>query len=354
MSMQHRPFAGLGLALALVFTPNRAAAVSPGATPAFQDCLAQVRQWGADLPQWVVYSAALGYAARKPAFDAGGYPRLGADGHQLAHQVLLTGRVFFPPDWRVADGSSLPLVVYAHGTELQKQACPSRFGGEEWPLGAAAAAAFGFAVAMPDLPGMGGDAGSFHPYCHAASLAYAIVDSIPAAVRLFTEDPYLVQHRLTWDGRLYLVGYSEGGYATLAAVKEVETHAAAYAAQAHFTLTGSACMAGPFDLSGAMRTTFIDPVQGYPRSYYLPYFVRGYHGVYGPRLEPGAVFAPSLLATRADGNLLAWTDGTQDGLAVDAEVGKRLGMPPNAIDQATSWRALSRARMARLRSGPQW
>jgi hypothetical protein len=123
------------------------------------------------------------------------------------------------------------------------------------------------------------------------------------------------------------MGYSEGGYTTLATVKEMETHAGDYAT----ALTGSACMAGPFDLSGAMRATFIDPAVLYPRSYYLPYFVLGYHGVYGPRLDPLAVFAPILLETGADGNILAWADGTQDGLEVDAEMGKRLGMAPDAI-----------------------
>ena len=96
--------------------------------------------------------------------------------------------------------------------------------------------------------------------------------------------------------------------------------------------TGSACMAGPFDLSGAMRATFIDPLTRYPRPCYLPYFVRGYHAVYGPRLDPLAVFAPILLEAGADGDVLTWTDGAQDGLVVDGELGRRLGMPPDAVN----------------------
>jgi hypothetical protein len=217
--------------------------------------------------------------------------------------------------------STARLVVYSHATELKKDAVPSAFGGQEWPLGAAAAACFGFAVAMPDLPGGGADSGSYHPYCHAKSLAYAVADSVPASLQTLEGFGY------GWDGHLFLMGYSEGGYTTLATVKEMETHAGDYAT----ALTGSACMAGPFDLSGAMRATFIDPAVLYPRSYYLPYFVLGYHGVYGPRLDPLAVFAPILLETGADGNILAWADGTQDGLEVDAEMGKRLGMAPDAI-----------------------
>jgi hypothetical protein len=259
-------------------------------------------------------------------FDATGHAVLDPGGMQASAPITLSGRVFFPPYWRVADGARLPLVVYAHATELRKDAVPSAFGGQEWMLGAAAAAWFGFAVAMPDLPGAGADAGSYHPYCHACSLAYAVADSIPAIRQTLGADPYLAGHGYAWDGSLYLMGYSEGGYTALATVKELETHPDQYPA-----FTGSACMAGPFDLSGAMRTAFIDPALTYPRSYYLPYFVRGYHAVYGPRLVPTAVFAPDLLETEADGNIMTWTDGSQDGLVVDAELGQRMGMPAEAI-----------------------
>lgn len=294
----------------------------------YQDCLDDIRQRGVMPPDWVVRSSQLSYPARKPAYDAAGYPVLDAQGQQVSTQVTLSGRIFFPPAWRLFDGSSLPLVVYPHATELKKDAVPSLFGGQEWMLGAAAAAWFGFAVAMPDLPGMGIDAGSYHPYCHARSLAYAVADSIPAIRQVFSDDPYLAEHRYTWDGRLYLVGYSEGGYTALATVKALETQPGADLA----SLTGSACMAGPFDLSGRMRAIFIDPAGAYPRSYYLPYFVRGYHTVYGPRLDPLDMLAPVLLATGTDGNILAWTDGTMDGQDVDVDLGLRLDSPPDAIN----------------------
>ncbi len=318
-----RALSCLGLALALAGWPSPAAPGGPWTS--YQDCLRDILRRDAALPDDIVHSCPLSYTARNPLYDAAGYPVLDAQGRPATAPVTLSGRVFFPPAWRLADGAQLPLVVYSHATELKKDAVPSRFGGKEWMLGAAAAAWFGFAVAMPDLPGAGADAASFHPYCHARSLAYAVADSIPAIRRLCADDPYLARHRYGWDGRLFLMGYSEGGYTALAAVKELETRGEPSG------LTGSACMAGPFDLSGAMRATFIAPATVYPKSYYLPYFVLGYHGVYGPRLDPREVFAPELLANQADGNLLTWADGSQDGLAVDAAVGARLGMPADAI-----------------------
>ena len=61
---------------------------------------------------------------------------------------------------------------------------PSEYGGHEWILGAAAAAYYGFAVAMPDQPGMGGDSQAYHPFCHGKSLAYSTLDALPALERL--------------------------------------------------------------------------------------------------------------------------------------------------------------------------
>lgn len=190
---------------------------------------------------------------------------------------------------------------------------------------------YGFAVAMPDQPGMGEDAANYHPFCHAKSLAYATVDGIPAMQKLFKEDPFLVSRQYSWDGRLFVVGYSEGAYTALATVKELETHAAEYATEGGFTLTGSACMAGPFDLSGLTRADIINPVREYAHCFYLPYVIMGYHGVYGPALDPLEAFAPILLENREDGNILKWVDGTRSGLAVDELIGRRLGVASNKV-----------------------
>jgi hypothetical protein len=336
--MRLRPFALSVLLLLSAWGPGLRAGAAASGPPAtqpgdprtwgsWQECLDDFRRNRSGLVEGLVHSCRLDYAARQPVQDAAGYPVLDAQGQPISRTVQLTGRLFFPPAWRVAWGPRLPLVLYCHATELDKRAVPSLLGGQEWLLGAAAAAWFGFAVVMPDLPGMGGDAAAYHPFCHARSLAWAVLDALPAAEGAFRTDPYLAQHGYSWDGRLYVLGYSEGGYSALAAVKELETQR-----PARFRLTGSACMAGPFDLQGAMRATFIDPDRAYSRSYYLPYFVLGYHAVYGPRLDPRAVLAPGLLAPGADGTILEWADGSRDGLYVDQRLGRRLGMPADAIN----------------------
>jgi len=147
----------------------------------------------------------------------------------------------------------------------------------------------------------------------------------------FAADPYLVAGGYAWDGRLFVLGYSEGGYTALAAVKELETHAAEYAAKGNIRLTGSACMAGPFDLSGIARLGLVQPGGACDLDFFLPYLLVAYHHVYGPRLELRDVFVPALLETREDGNILSWLDGCLDGLRVNDLIARRLGRSSNRL-----------------------
>ena len=302
----------------------------PASWTSFEECLELVERWaGRRIPDWLVHSATISYQARRPRYDPAGDPVLDAAGKPVCDLVPESGRVFFPPSWRLRGRPRLPLVLYTHATMLNKLDAPSTFGGHEWMLGAAAAAYYGFAVAMPDQPGMGGDAQAYHPFLHARSLAYSTLDSIPAVERLFTEDSYLARRNYGWDGRLYVMGYSEGGYAALATVKELATHPEDYAGR--ISLTGAACMAGPFDLSGTTRGVIIEPEHPFSHAFYLPYVLMAYQAVYGNLVDPLAAFAPVLLEQRDDGNILQWTDGSRSGLAVDDLIAGRLAMPADAV-----------------------
>jgi pimeloyl-ACP methyl ester carboxylesterase len=346
MRLRNRFFRTLGLALALavLVPPVRASrpgpmaplpafppqSLAPASWATFEECLTYLEGWiGRDLPEWVVHTTIFTYSARKPLYDRAGDPLLDPSGNQRCVQVRQSGRVFFPPAWRLKAGPRLPLVLYAHATMLQKTQAPSEFGGHEWLLAAAAALYYGFAVALPDQPGMGADALAYHSFCHAKSLAYSVVDALPTLARLTTEDPYLSQRRYGWDGQLFVLGYSEGAYSALAAVRELETHPRDNASP--FTLSGSACMAGPFDLSGTTRLEMIDPVRPFAHCFYLPFVIRAYQEIYGDLIDPVAALAPVLLEQRGDGNILEWANGSMDGLTVDGLIGRRLGVPGDAV-----------------------
>jgi len=298
----------------------------------FTSCLDVLERWvGSRTPDWVFHTAELGYRARTPLYGPDGTSLLDPQGQPRAGTAQLSGRVFFPPAWRAGDWARIPIVIYSHGTTLNKDSVASAFRGHEWMFGAAAAAYYGFAVAMPDQPGMGSDGAAYHPFCHARSLAYAVVDAIPAIQALFGQDPYLVEHHYAWDGRVFLLGYSEGGYATLAAAREMETHRDDFGGEAGFILAGSACMAGPFGLSGTTRRSVLDPSWAFPHPFFIPYVIQAYHAVYGARLDPLEALAPALLAPGEDGDILAWTRGGMEGLAADQRIAARLGVAPGQV-----------------------
>jgi pimeloyl-ACP methyl ester carboxylesterase len=239
-------------------------------------------------------------------------------------KIELTGMLYLPKPHIFKIGPrSVKLLLYPHGTELKKSRVPSNNDGDEWIFGAVAALVGGFAVAMPDLPGMGGAAADrYHPYCHADSLAYSIVDMGRAVTEAFDRD---LRFDYEWDGRLYVMGYSEGGYAAMAAVKELQLNAGEYP---DLAVTASACMAGPYDLTGAMRTLMIDPTLKFPRPFFLPYVVYGYHAVYpdGP-FDPSDALNDALLP-----DITTWMDGSQTGDYVNPLIAEALGVEPTDVN----------------------
>lgn len=168
------------------------------------------------------------------------------------------------PDNRPAGG--LPLVSYQHGTVTEREDVPSRLNTEGY-IGVAMATS-GYAAVLPDYLGLG-DSPGVHPYHHAKSEATCVVDLLRAARR------YCASNSVTLNEKLFLTGYSHGGHATLAAMRELEAlHAA------EFTVTACAPGAGAYDLSGVTADDFLKD-EAKPNPYYLPYLLVGLQDVYG-------------------------------------------------------------------------
>lgn len=194
-----------------------------------------------------------------------------------------------------------PLVSYQHGTVVSRTAVAS-VGGlavEEATVGVLFAAT-GAVTAMPDYLGLGLSPG-LHPYVHAASLASAVVDMLRAA-RHVAE-----QEALPLDGRVFLIGYSEGGYATVAAQRVLEQDLTG-----EFTLTASAPMAGNYDMSGVMADLMLRP-EPYNAPFFLPYTLFAYDRVYDLFERPSDVFVPPF-----DSLLPGLFDGAHTGAEIDA------------------------------------
>jgi hypothetical protein len=182
------------------------------------------------------------------------------------NSVLASGSLVVP------NGISgpLPLASYQHGTILKKEEAPSNLGSYESFPGVILSSG-GYVVAAPDYLGLGEGSGR-HPYVLTKPTATAVVDML-RAVRLFFSFE-TAEAPLTLNGQLFLLGASQGGHATMAAHREIETlH------PDEFTITASVPISGPYDLSGTMVNRLISP-EPYSTPYYLPYAFLAYNDAY--------------------------------------------------------------------------
>lgn len=198
----------------------------------------------------------------------------------------LSGLVVVPSSPLFSRPHNLPMISLQHPTQVLRSQSPSLVPwAEDEELTVPYAmmlAARGFIVLIPDYPGLGTNI-EVHPYCH-QSLGKVVAAMIAAATT--GSQPWSA--RAVWDGRLFLVGFSEGGYATLAAAREIK------ATHPSWNLQGVAALDGPYDLSGTMRNLMLTANASFSAPYFLPYVVAGYADAYP--LEASLKFNAAVLA----------------------------------------------------------
>lgn len=182
--------------------------------------------------------------------------------HPNGELIEVSGALCIPSDL----DCPLPMASYQHGTIARRIEAPSFSGGES-TIGVLFASA-GYIVCMPDYIGLGVSQ-VLHPYVHAESEASASLDMIRATRDLQENLNYV------WDEQLFIFGYSQGGHATAALQRMIET-----TASEEFQITASAPMSGPYDISG-VQASVLTSDQVYPTPGYLPYVVLSYQEVYG-------------------------------------------------------------------------
>ncbi|HPE60932.1 MAG: hypothetical protein KDI15_08950 [Thiothrix sp.] len=137
-----------------------------------------------------------------------------------------------------------PLLSFQHGTIFHDAEAPSN------DLGPSAApllfAALGYITLAPDYVGYGVSRGEPHPYLQKTASAAAVVDLLQAA------RTWLDNRGVRRNGQLFLTGYSQGGYVTMAAHQALEALNAA-----DLQVTASVPAAGPYDV-GATLDALLD------------------------------------------------------------------------------------------------
>jgi hypothetical protein len=119
-----------------------------------------------------------------------------------------------------------PTVVLNHGTYGNRNSAPSEeirsIPSIDVFLGITIASVFDCALLIPDYIGYGESKSVTHPYTHGESLGQTGLDFIRAC-REYMADPAVA---LPFNGNIFVTGYSEGGYASVALHKAIDAHPA--------------------------------------------------------------------------------------------------------------------------------
>ncbi|WP_125646133.1 S9 family peptidase [Nonomuraea sp. WAC 01424] len=222
----------------------------------------------------------------------------------------------------------LRVVSYSHGTMADRREAPSVASTGEGRYLPVYFATHGFAAAAADYLGLGEGPGA-HPYMHTATEAGASIDLLKAARRLAG------QQQVTFDKRIMVTGFSQGGHAAMAL-------GAALQKDRDLDVSAIAPISGPFDIEHAEFPAAVDGrLDGRSAAFYLAYWLTSMDRVYDVYDEPSEAFRPPYDAKVTDlldgshdlGTIAAALPSTVDELLTPAYLGK-LGKPTGRLLKA--------------------
>jgi hypothetical protein len=200
-----------------------------------------------------------------------------------------SGALMVPGSGGSACSGARPIVLYAHGTATDRNLDLSQLNAPdsvEAVVLAVAFAAEGYIVVAPNYLGYDTSTLGYHPYLIAAQQSKEMIDALVAArAALPTADAPATSD----GGKLFVTGYSEGGYVAMA------THAAMQSAA--MTVTASGPMSGPYALSAFADAIFEGEVNA-SASVNNALLIPAYQNVYGDIYSmPSDVFESKYAAT---------------------------------------------------------
>jgi pimeloyl-ACP methyl ester carboxylesterase len=158
-----------------------------------------------------------------------------------------------------------PVLSFQNGTNTVNAYAPTEFITDPSNQMVQFISSMGFVVLLADYPGFGKSVNIPHPYLITEPTVRSLVDMI----RAVNEGEGSEFQGITIKNEYYLLGYSQGGWATLALHKALEND---YSED--FKLAGSVCGAGAYNMYnmflGMLNTT------EYPMPSYLGYIINAY------------------------------------------------------------------------------
>jgi pimeloyl-ACP methyl ester carboxylesterase len=209
-------------------------------------------------------------------------------------EIEASGVIFIPEGLTTA----APLLSLQHGTTFVKEEAPSVAGMTGMELFASA----GFITLMPDYIGYGKSSQIFHPYYLKDHSASTVVDMITASREFCTTKG------VQFNDKVFLAGYSEGGYVTLAAAQHIEKHKTP-----GLSLAAVAAGAGGYDLVGMLQGVAGNSYYSYPS--YLAFVLMSYNTSYDWNKDLSYFFQPAY--ARA---LTKYMNGKHDGWYINQQL----------------------------------
>ena len=175
-------------------------------------------------------------------------------------EINASGLVCIP-----ATPGDYPVLSFQNGTNTVNAFAPSEFPSDYSYNMIELIASLGYIVVIADYPGFGASASIPHPYLITGPTVRSLVDILYAVKELAASE----LPGINLINEYYLLGYSQGGWATLALHKALELD---YSDD--FNLSGSACGAGPYNIYLLMQGMI--NVTTYPMPVYLGYIANAY------------------------------------------------------------------------------
>jgi hypothetical protein len=178
-------------------------------------------------------------------------------------EIIASGLVVLPKT-----NVEVGMVSFHHGTITDHADAPSNtHETDQDALLYAALSSSGFITVIPDYLGFGSSSSVLHPYYVEEYTASAVMDMLIAAKELAVEED------ISFNKKLFLAGYCEGGYVTMATHKGIEEQGLE-----DFELIASFPAAGGYDIVG--MENYLLSIDTYDDPSYIAYIIRAYQLTY--------------------------------------------------------------------------
>jgi pimeloyl-ACP methyl ester carboxylesterase len=215
-------------------------------------------------------------------------------------EVIASGLIAIPNS-----SKDCTILSFQHGTIASHAEAPSETPSDAFVMKFyAAMAGIGLVAVVPDFIGFGSSKDVLHPYYVETATADAVLDNIIAAKELALLDG----KKLT--NRLLLAGYSQGGYATMAAHKAIEQEGGKIDG---LQLVASFPSSGGYDVKGMQEYFF--GLETYDQPFFLAYVALAYKQTYDWEMDLNIFFKEPFAS-----KLESLFDGTKSGNAINEEL----------------------------------